>query len=64
MQTYYGLSDYEIEERISDSISFSKFCGLTLEQTAPDHSTLNRFRSRMTEKNAYVKLLKEFNPQL
>lgn len=64
LQTWYGLSDYEVEERINDSISFSKFCGLTLEQTSPDHSTLSRFRSRMTEKNGYEKLLKEFNRQL
>lgn len=64
LQTWYGLSDYEVEDRINDSISFSKFCGLTLEQSAPDHSTLSRFRSAMTEKNAYEKLLKELNKQL
>jgi len=49
LQSWYGLSDYEVEDRINDSISFSKFCGLTLEQTAPDHSTLSRFRTMMTE---------------
>jgi len=64
LQTWYGLSDYEVEDRINDSISFSKFCGLTLEQTSPDHSTLSRFRSAMTKANAYEKLLKEFNRQL
>lgn len=64
LQTWYGLSDYEIEDRINDSISFSKFCGLTLEQQAPDHSTLSRFRTAMTKANAYEKLLKQFNKQL
>ncbi|OBW42487.1 hypothetical protein AB670_01127 [Chryseobacterium sp. MOF25P] len=64
LQTWYGLSDYEVEDRINDSISFSKFCGLTLEQSAPDHSTLSRFRSIMTRNNAYEKLLKELNKQL
>ena len=64
LQTWYGLSDYEVEDRINDSISFSKFCGLTMEQLSPDHSTLSRFRSAMTEANAYEKLLKEFNRQL
>lgn len=64
LQTWYGLSDYEVEDRINDSISFSKFCGLTLEQTAPDHSTLSRFRTIMTEKKAYDKLLKALNKQL
>ncbi len=38
LQTWYGLTDYEVADRINDSISFSKFCGLTLEQVAPDHS--------------------------
>ena len=64
LQTWYGLSDYEVEDRINDSISFSKFCGLTLEQTAPDHSTLSRFRSIMTESKAYDKLFKAMNKQL
>ncbi len=64
LQTWYGLSDYEVEDRINDSISFSKFCGLTLEQSSPDHSTLSRFRSIMTKNNAYEKLLKELNRQL
>jgi len=58
------LSDYEVEDRINDSISFSKFCGLTLEQTSPYHSTLSRFRTQMTKVNAYEKLFKELNKQL
>lgn len=64
LQTWYGLSDYEVEDRINDSISFSKFCGLTLEQVAPDHSTLSRFRTQMTKVKAYEKLFKELNKQL
>jgi len=35
-QSWYGLSDYEIEDRINDSLSFSYFCGMTIEQVAPD----------------------------
>lgn len=64
LQTWYGLSDYEVEDRINDSISFSKFCGLTLEQVSPDHSTLSRFRTIMTKSNAYEKLFKQMNKQL
>jgi len=64
LQTWYGLSDYETEDRLNDSISFGKFCGLTIEQPAPDHSTLSRFRSEMTKKGVYEKLLKEINEQL
>ena len=64
LQTWYGLSDYEVEDRLNDSISFSQFCGLTLEDTAPDHSTLSRFRSALTKTNVYEKLFREINNQL
>jgi IS5 family transposase len=61
LQTWYGLSDYEVEDRINDSISFSYFCGLTIDSVAPDHSTLSRFRSIMTKSKAYEPLFKEIN---
>ena len=64
LQTWYGLSDYEVEDRINDSISFSQFCGLTIDQPSPDHSTLSRFRSTLTKVNAYDELFKEINRQL
>jgi len=64
LQTWYGLSDYEVEDRVNDSISFSYFCDLTIEQTAPDHSTVSRFRTHMTQANAYELLFKEINKQL
>jgi IS5 family transposase len=64
LQTWYGLSDYEVEDRINDSISFSTFCGMHLEQVAPDHSTLSRFRTLLTKANAYEALFKEINSQL
>ena len=31
LQTWYGLSDYEVEDRVNDSISFSYFCGLHID---------------------------------
>lgn len=64
LQTWYGLSDYEVEDRVNDSISFGYFCGLTLDQVAPDHSTLSRFRTAMTKSGAFEKLFKEINKQL
>ena len=68
LQTWYGLSDYEVEDRINDSISFSYFCGLNIDQVSPDHSTLSRFRSMMTKAKAYESLyeslFKEINKQL
>jgi IS5 family transposase len=64
LQTWYGLSDYEVEDSVNDRISFSYFCGLNIDQVAPDHSTLSRFRTAMTDAGAYEKLFKEINIQL
>ncbi|MBT8244376.1 MAG: IS5 family transposase [Winogradskyella sp.] len=64
LQTWYGLSDYEVEDRVNDSISFSYFCGLNIDQVAPDHSTLSRFRTIMTSAKAYQPLFKAINQQL
>src|SRR5690554_689335 len=64
LQTWYGLSDYEVEDRINDSISFSYFCGLNIDNVVSDHSTLSRFRSAMTKAGAFEPLFKEINRQL
>lgn len=64
LQTWYGLSDYEVEDRINDSISFSYFCDMSIDQIAPDHSTISRFRTSMTKKGAYQALFKTINDQL
>jgi len=64
LQNWYGLSDYEVEDRINDSISFSYFCGLTIEQSSPDHSTLSRFRTALTKSNSFEGLFKSINAQL
>jgi IS5 family transposase len=64
LQTWYGLSDYEVEDSVNDRISFSYFCGLNIDQVAPDHSTVSRFRTVMTNTGAYENLFKEINTQL
>lgn len=64
LQTWYGLSDYEIEERVNDSISMGRFLGLSVDECCPDHSTISRFRTHMSKNNVYEKLLKEINKQL
>lgn len=64
LQTWYGLSDYEVEDQVNDRISFSRFAGLSLEDQCPDHSVISRFRTELTQKNAYEKILKKVNQQL
>ena len=57
-------SDYEVEECINDSILFSEFLNLDMGVSAPDHSTISRFRLELTRLVDYMdKLLKELNKQ-
>lgn len=64
LQTWYGLSDYELEDQVNDRISFSRFIGLSLDDKSPDHSVVSRFRTQLTKKKAYDKLLNSINEQL
>lgn len=64
LQTWYGLSDYEVEEKVNDSLSFMKFVGLTLEDAVPDNTVLSRFRTELTRKQGYEKLMDLINIQL
>ena len=64
LQTWYGLSDYQVEEEVNDRITFSKFCGLSIDNDVPDHSVLSRFRTVLTEKNALDQLFEMVNKQL
>ena len=64
LENWYGLSDYEVEDRVNDSLSFSYFCDLTIEQTSPDHSTISRFRTALTKADAFESLFKSINSQL
>ncbi|MGV8813694.1 MAG: IS5 family transposase [Gelidibacter sp.] len=64
LQSWYGLSDYEVEDRLNDSISFSYFCGMHIDEVAPDHSTLSRFRTALTKTKTFEKLFGSVNAQL
>jgi len=64
LQSLYGLSDSELEEALADRLSFRRFVGLTLEETVPDHTTLNRFRNLLVEAGLLEKLFGELDHQL
>lgn len=64
LQTWYGLSDYEAEERVNDSLSFMQFVGLQLEDEVPDHSVISRLGSELTKKEAFEKIFEQINAQL
>ena len=63
LQTWYGLSDYEVEERINDSILFSEFLLLDIGLLSPDHSTISCFRTELTRLGIMDKLLRELSKQ-
>jgi IS5 family transposase len=64
LQTWYDLSDPQMEEALLDRISFVRFVGLSLASDVPDHSTICRFRNELKELGVYEKLFNEINLQL
>jgi transposase, IS5 family len=64
LQSLYGLSERELEEALGDRLSFKRFVGLSLEDTTPDHTVLNRFRNLLIEQGLLEKLFGELDRQL
>lgn len=64
LQSLYGLSDAETEEALGDRLSFRRFVGLSLEDAAPDHTTICRFRNLLVEQGLLEKLFAELDRQL
>jgi len=64
LQSLYGLSDRGLEEALLDRLSFRRFVGLGLEETIPDHTVLNRFRTLLIEAGLLAKLFEELDRQL
>lgn len=64
LQRWYQLSDPALEAALSDRLSFRWFCGLALGDETPDHSTLWRFRERLTRGGVLPQLMAELAAQL
>jgi len=64
LQHLYGLSDPGMEQALKDRLSFMKFCGLRLEDAAPDETTICRFRQRLIKAEMEQDLLEMVNEQL
>lgn len=47
LQQWYDLSDPALEDALGDRLSFRRFVGLALDEQAPDHSTISRFRKAL-----------------
>lgn len=61
---WYRLSDTQTEAMVYDSISALRFCGLTIEDSVPGHSTLSRFKKELVDHGALKSLEKDFETQL
>lgn len=57
LETWYNLSNVALKERVNDAIIFSRFLGLKMEEVSPEHSTISRFRTALTELDLMDKLL-------
>lgn len=64
LQALYGLSERELEAALGDRLSFRRFVGLSIEDAAPDHTTLNRFRNGLAQAGLLEKLFGELDRQL
>ncbi len=61
---WYQISDTQTEAMVYDSISALRFCGLSLEENVPGHSTLSRFKKELIDHNTLSELTDQIQMQL
>ena len=61
LQQWHDASDAGMEEALQDRLSFRRFTELTLMDAVPDHSTISRFRKKITERGLVRMLFVEVN---
>lgn len=64
LQGWYDLSDPGMEEALGDRLSFRRFAGLGLEERVPDHSTISRFRTLLSQRGLAEAVFAEVNRQI
>lgn len=62
LQSWYGISDEELEFQIHDRLSFQQF--LNFPESVPDYSTIWRFREELTEEDIIDKIWSELKRQI
>lgn len=58
----YNLSERQVEVYVNDNLSAKYFVGLAVDQKAPDHSTLTKFKKRLIDRSnleAFEEMLAE-----
>jgi IS5 family transposase len=64
IQRFYNLGDEAAEDALNDRKSFARFVGLPLDQPAPDHSSISRFRSELVRRGLMDKLTASLTGQI
>jgi len=64
LQSWYNLSDPQLEKQLARDLLFRRFVELDLSESVPDHSTFWRFRQRLEQDGLLNRLLSEINQQL
>jgi IS5 family transposase len=64
LQSWYTLSDPQLEKQLARDLLFRRFVGLSLSESVPDHSTFWRFRNKPEVVALQDALLEEVNQQL
>lgn len=64
IQKFYNLSDEKVEQGLNVNLLYLRFVGLSLEDLAPDSTTIGRFRNSLINNKIYDKLFENVNKQL
>jgi len=64
LQSWYKLSDPQLEKQLARDLLFRRFVELDLSEPVPDHSTFWRFRNKLESNELLSILLAEINQQL
>lgn len=64
LQQWYDLSDPEVEEYVSDRLSFKRFLGLSVMDDVPDETTICLFRKHLIESGLYDWLFEKMQVEL
>lgn len=64
LQRWYNLSDREIDDSLTDRISFRQFTKFSFDYDTPDSTTVCRFRNELIKHKLIEKLLDIINNQL
>ncbi len=64
LEEWFEINNSHIEDCVNDSLSFTYFAGLTLEDEIPSSSTIRNFKNELKKKGELLKLMEEVENQL